>query len=43
MWWCARDGEPGLNYLCKGYRCFFNHCQPFVQEVASLWRRQNTE
>jgi uncharacterized protein len=32
-------GEAGLNYLCAGYRNFFNHCRPFVDAVAAEWRR----
>jgi uncharacterized protein len=34
------DGEEGLNYLCAGYKRFFTHCQPWVNEVASQWRKQ---
>jgi len=37
------DGDPGLNYLCAGYKCFFTHCQPFVSEVAAQWSWQNVK
>jgi uncharacterized protein len=34
------EGEPGLNYLCPGYKRFFTHVQPFVDAVGAEWRRQ---
>jgi len=34
----APTGEGGLNYLCEGYRHFFNHCRPFINEVARVWK-----
>jgi uncharacterized protein len=39
----APGGEPGLNYLCAGYKKFFNRVRPFVAEVAAEWRRQNAK
>ncbi|MCC6681479.1 MAG: anaerobic sulfatase-maturation protein [Phycisphaeraceae bacterium] len=30
------DGEPGLNYLCAGYRQFFNHIDPYMKTMAQL-------
>jgi uncharacterized protein len=34
------DGGRGLDYLSAGYKRFFNHCRPFVDEMAAAWKRQ---
>jgi uncharacterized protein len=34
------DGEKGLNYLCRGYKLFFNHCRPFVEAISEAWKNQ---
>lgn len=30
------DGTPGLNYLCAGYRTFFNHIDEPMKQMAAL-------
>jgi uncharacterized protein len=30
------DGEPGLNYLCAGYKAFFNHIDQPMKKMATL-------
>lgn len=32
------DGEPGLNYLCAGYKRFFTHIAPAMRAMAELVR-----
>jgi uncharacterized protein len=32
------DGEPGLNYLCAGYKAFFTHIDPAMHLMAELLR-----
>lgn len=33
------DGEPGLNYLCAGYKAFFKHIDRPMRIMAELLRR----
>ncbi len=33
------DGEPGLNYLCEGYKAFFKHADRPMKIMADLIRR----
>jgi uncharacterized protein len=27
-------GEPGLNYLCAGYKYFFNYIDPYLTDAG---------
>jgi uncharacterized protein len=33
------DGEPGLNYLCAGYKAFFHHVDPAMRFMCEQLRR----
>jgi uncharacterized protein len=33
------DGEPGLNYLCAGYKAFFGHVDQPLRMMSDLLRR----
>jgi uncharacterized protein len=32
------DGEPGLHYLCPGYKAFFGHIRPVMEAMCELLR-----
>jgi uncharacterized protein len=34
------DGEPNLNYLCPGYKLFFNHIDPYMKIMKDLLKSQ---
>jgi uncharacterized protein len=34
------DGEAGLNYLCAGYKRFFNHVRPYMDFMANELRHR---
>ena len=35
------DGEAGLNYLCAGYKKFFNHIDPYMRFMAAQLHRKS--
>lgn len=35
----APDGEAGLNYLCAGYKRFFNHVEPYMKVMGQFIRQ----
>ncbi len=34
------DGEPGLNYLCRGFKMFFAHALPEIERVVARIRKE---
>ena len=34
------DGEPGLNYLCRGFKKFFAHALPEVDRIAGVLSKE---
>ena len=38
----TREGEPGLNYLCKGYQRFFRHAEPYMDFMRNELMHRRT-
>lgn len=36
------DGEPGLNYLCEGYKVYYGHTTPVFEKMAEAIRMGHT-
>ncbi|MGV3509899.1 MAG: anaerobic sulfatase-maturation protein [Sphingobacteriaceae bacterium] len=36
------SGEPGLNYLCEGYKLFFRHVKPYMKFMANELAHQRS-
>ncbi len=34
------DGEPGLNYLCRGFKAYFAHVLPEIEKIVAGLRQQ---
>jgi uncharacterized protein len=39
----APDGEPGVNYLCRGLKRFFAHAVPEAKQIAAQLRGRPVE
>jgi serine-type anaerobic sulfatase-maturating enzyme len=37
------EGEAGLNYLCAGFKGFFTHCRPFLEELSALRNKETIQ
>jgi uncharacterized protein len=37
------EGEGRLNYLCAGFKRFFTHCRPFLNELSTLREQEITQ
>jgi uncharacterized protein len=39
----TQAGEPGLNYLCRGFKTFFEHARPEIERITAGLRDQPFE